>query len=568
MRVRFLAGLALAAALALPAAAQGVSADTPRRAVSPALAITGARVVVAPGKVLERATVVVRDGRIVSVGDGAVPFDARVLAGDSLTVYAGFVDAFGYAGIPKPDEPEDYEGDRDAPPRQLAGIVPDTDARALFDPTDAGVQALREAGFGAAHVVPREGLLSGEGSVVVLRALGRGEGAGSLVLAGPLSAVMRIDTAPGVYPATPMAVLATLRETVENARRARAARGDRRGFARLAADPALDALGPLLDGERRLFFVAESALDGFRVLRASDEMALAPVLVGVPDAAPLLDKLREAPVPVVAPLALPDTVKADSAARAVPLATTTSPGGVSFVSDRRTLSVEALGAERTALTVQRRAAVRRAEGNAAALAEAGVPLAFGTLGVKPADVLPNLRRMVAAGLAPDAALGALTTGPAELLGLEGVLGTVEPGKLANLVVTTGDLFADSTALRYVVVEGALTEIDADAAPAGDPDAVVVATGTWDLTVSTPGGDQTGTFELTGDAGDLAGTVSVDGDTMPLDTVTLVGNSLTMTFAAPEVGDVTVTGIITDDTFEGTAELAVGTFPFTATRRPG
>ena len=568
MRLRLPLALAALLAASAPAAAQGVSADTPRRAVSPALAITGARVVVAPGTVRERATVVVRDGRIVSVGDGPVPFDARVLAGDSLTVYAGFVDAFGYAGIPKPDEPEAYEGDRDAPPRQLAGIVPDTDARALFDPTDAGVQALREAGFGAAHVVPREGLLSGEGSVVVLRALGRGEGAGSLVLAGPLSAVMRIDTAPGVYPATPMAVLATLRETVENARRARAARGDRRGFARLAADPALDALGPLLDGERRLFFVAESALDGFRVLRASDEMALAPVLVGVPDAAPLLGKLREAPVPVVAPLALPDTVKADSAARAVPLATTPSPGGVSFVSDRRTLSVEALDAERTALTVQRRAAVRRAEGNAAALAEAGVPLAFGTLGVKPADVLPNLRRMVAAGLAADAALGALTTGPAELLGLEGVLGTVEPGKLANLVVTTGDLFADSTALRYVVVEGALTEIDADAAPAGDPDAVVVATGTWDLTVSTPGGDQTGTFELTGDAGDLAGTVSIDGDTLPLDTVTLVGNSLTMTFAAPEVGDVTVTGIITDDTFEGTAELAFGTFPFTATRRPG
>ena len=517
---------------------------------------------------LERATVVVRDGRIEAVGDVAVPFDARVVEGDSLTVYAGFVDAFGQTGIPAPDETGDYEGDRDAPPRELAGIVPDTDARALFDPTDGRVEAMREAGFGAAHVAPREGLLSGEGSVVVLRELGRSENAGSLVLAGPLSAVMRIDTAPGVYPATPMAVLATLRETVENARRARAARADARGFARLAADPALDALGPLLDGERRLFFVADSYLDGFRALRASAEMDLAPVLVGVPDAAPLLDKLGEAPVPVVAPLALPDTVKADSAALAVDLPTTASPGGVSFVSDRRTMSVEALGAERTALTVQRRAAVRRAEASPAALAAAGVPLAFGTLGVKPADVLPNLRRMVAAGLSPDDALAALTTGSADVLGLASVLGTVEPGKLGNLVVTTGDLFADSTAIRYVVVEGALTELDADEAPAGDPDAVVTAVGTWDLIVSTPGGDQTGTFELSGEGDSLAGSVTIDGETIPFDAVTLVGNSLTMTFAAPDVGDVTVSGIITDDEFEGTAELAFGSFPFTATRRPG
>lgn len=569
--MRFRLPLALAALLLVAAAAsaQGVSADTPRRAVSPALAITDARVVVSPGEILERATVVVRDGRIVAVGrDAEVPFDARVVEGDSLTVYAGFVDAFGQTGIPKPDDPESYEGDRDAPPRALAGIVPDTDARALFDPTDSQIQAMREAGFGAAHVAPREGLLSGEGSVVVLRELARNETAGSLVLAGPLSAVMRLDTAPGVYPATPMGVLATLRETVENARRARAARTDARGFARLAADPALDALGPLLDGERRLFFVAESSLDGFRVLRASQEMELSPVLVGVPDAAPLLDRLRAAPVPVVAPLALPDTVKADSTVLAADMPTTASPGGVSFVSDRRTLSVEALGDERTALNVQRRAAVHRAEASPAALAEAGVPLAFGTLGVKPADVLPNLRRMIAAGLTADDALAALTTGPADVLGLGAVLGTVERGKLGNLVVTNGDLFADSTAFQYVVVEGVLTEIDEDDTPAGDPDAAVTATGTWDLVVSTPGGDQTGTFELSGDAGDLSGSTTIDGTTIPLDSVTLVGNSLTMTFTAPDIGEVTVTGIITDAELEGTAELVMGSFPVTATRRPG
>ncbi len=111
-----------------------------------------------------------------------------------------------------------------------------------------------------------------------------------------------IDPASGVYPATPMGVLSVMRETVENARRRQANRTayDRaaEGAARPRFDPILDAIEALLDGDRQLVFVADDWLDGFRALRASDEMRLRPVLAGVPDAAPLLDRLphvRDAP---------------------------------------------------------------------------------------------------------------------------------------------------------------------------------------------------------------------------------------------------------------------------------
>ena len=98
---------ALAALLLAPSAsAQAIGSETPLRPVTGTTAITNARVVVAPGRVLDRATVVVRDGRIVAVGrDAAVPFDANRVAGDSLTVYAGFVDAFSEAGVPTPERP-------------------------------------------------------------------------------------------------------------------------------------------------------------------------------------------------------------------------------------------------------------------------------------------------------------------------------------------------------------------------------------------------------------------------------------------------------------------------------
>ena len=98
---------ALAMLLVLPTvSAQGVSETTPRRPVTTAVALTNARVVQAPGRVLDRATIVIRDGRIIAVGaDAEVPFDARVIEADSFTVYAGFVDALGYAGVPKPEDP-------------------------------------------------------------------------------------------------------------------------------------------------------------------------------------------------------------------------------------------------------------------------------------------------------------------------------------------------------------------------------------------------------------------------------------------------------------------------------
>ncbi|WP_412060911.1 amidohydrolase family protein [Rubrivirga sp. IMCC45206] len=573
MTVRACLAAVAALALAAPALAQGISADTPLRPVTRAAAITNARVVVAPGRVLDRATVVVRDGRIVAVGrDAAVPFDAEVVEGDSLTVYAGFVDAFGYAGVPKPEDPEDYTGDRGDPPRERAGIMPDRDVRATFDATDARIKALREAGFTAAHVAPRDGLFAGQGAVVLMREAQRREPAQALVLTDAMSLVAQIDPASGVYPGTPMGVLSVMRETVENARRRRAGRTAydqaAEGAARPRFDPVLDAVGTLLDGDRQFVFVVDGWLEGFRALRASDEMGLAPILAGLGDSAPLIERLSADDIAVFAPLALADSVKVDSTAAARELPSTT-PGAVSFLSNRRIVSYQDAEAENAALSDQRRVAIARTERSPALMAQAGVPFAFGTFEVKPADVHTSLVRFVRAGLAPDDALAALTTTPAELLGLGRELGTVEVGKLANLVLTDGPLFTDSTAVRHVFVEGVGYEIEAGGPEGADPDAVVDVVGTWDFEVSTPGGTQSGTFTLTGSGDDLSGTITSDGDTDPLTSVVLEGNALTMVTSDPDIGTITISGIVTDDEFEGTAEVTgFGSLPFTATKRPG
>ncbi|MFN3596513.1 MAG: amidohydrolase family protein [Rubricoccaceae bacterium] len=577
------AALLSQAALLPEAAAQGVMADTPMRPVTRTVAVTNARVVVAPGRVLERATVVVRDGRIEAVGPRvAVPPDADVIAGDSLWVYAGFVDAFAYAGVPRPPESpnEPFRGDPGAPPPDRAGLTPELDVRTLLAYDEAAFKALRDLGFAAAHVAPRTGALAGQGAVVLLRAParaadGRLETARDLALAGPGTLVAQMQTARGVYPGTPMGVLAVFRERVENARRYRAAGA---AFARDPAraerprfDPALEAFGPTLDGNRPLVFRADGYADGFRVLRATEDAGLPVILAGVADATPLVARLRARRAAVFAPLTLPDTVAADSAARAVVIPPAPSAGGVSFISPRRTTSYRDLPAETAALTAQRREAVRRAEAAPAALAAAGVPFAFATLEARPADVRRNLRRMIAAGLSPEAALGALTTEPARLLGLERQLGTVEAGKVGNLVLTTGDYFAENTRVRYVLVEG--VRYAAESAAASRPDrngdgrtgaAAPDVTGVWDFVVQTPIGEQRGTFTIGGRPGALTGSSEFGGQTLRFDAVEFDGTTLTLRAQGRATS-----GTVSGDTFTGSADLGpAGVFPLTATRRPG
>ncbi len=94
-------------------------------------------------------------------------------------------------------------------------------------------------------------------------------------------------------------------------------------------------------------------------------------------------------------------------------------------------------------------------GNAAALVKGGVPVAFASFGGESGTFRDRIRLAIGAGLSSDDALRAVTVTPAALLGITAAVGTIEPGKLANLVVVSGnDLFA-ATPIKHVFVEGRL-----------------------------------------------------------------------------------------------------------------
>jgi imidazolonepropionase-like amidohydrolase len=116
-------------------------------------------------------------------------------------------------------------------------------------------------------------------------------------------------------------------------------------------------------------------------------------------------------------------------------------------------------------------ATLRARANApkvpGALAKAGVTFAFESGGLaQPRDFVRNAARAVAEGLPAGAALRALTLGAATIAGAANRLGSLEKGKIANVIVTSGDLFSESTRVRYVFIDGRMVNIDGADAPAG------------------------------------------------------------------------------------------------------
>jgi imidazolonepropionase-like amidohydrolase len=116
-------------------------------------------------------------------------------------------------------------------------------------------------------------------------------------------------------------------------------------------------------------------------------------------------------------------------------------------------------------------ATLRARANApktpGALAKAGVTFAFETGGLaQPRDFVRNAARAVTEGLPADAALQALTLNAAKIAGAADRVGSLEKGKIANVIVTSGDLFSEATRIRYVFVDGRMVNLETGDPPAG------------------------------------------------------------------------------------------------------
>lgn len=495
-------------------------------------ALTGVRIVVSPGRVIDDGTVVLRDGLIVAAGAGvAVPADARVWEGKGLTVYAGLVDPYTVRALAEPKD-----GDKQATWADENALVrPERDILPWLADA-AAAKKLRDAGFTTAAVAAKDGLFRGQSVVLDL---GESAPQASLLRAGFAQNVtvrpsgQRRDE--DAYPASLMGAVALFRQTMYDAgwyAKAKAAYGKNARQERPQWNAALEALQPAASGSQLVVFETDDVLDTLRDAKLAKEFKLRAAVVGNGEEYKRLADVKATGLPILLPLNFPKAPALDGP----------SDPNVDL-EDLRHWDA--------------------APSNPKKVLDAGLDVAFTSFGLDdPKKLYANLARAMQRGLTADQALAALTTAPAKFLGVQDRVGTVEVGKLANLVVVDGDLFVEKPKIREVWVEGDRFEVKESKAAEVEP------AGTWELNVKTDDGqDLPSTLELTGKAEALKGKLSAMGKTLDVD-VSVSGSKVEVAFDGAGLGfpgAITLSLDVQGDTATGSGHGPGGAFTITGTR---
>jgi imidazolonepropionase-like amidohydrolase len=455
-------------------------------------AITNARIVTVAGPVIERGTVVVRNGVIAAVGPSvAAPGDARVIDGTGLTVYPGLVDPNSSIGLGAAASPDNSggrgpagRGGRGAPAASHQGVAmsaPNSLRPAGLQPELAAIDFVRDdadaftgpqsAGITTALTAPSTGIFRGEAAVVNLG----GANAQAMLLNARAAQVIGFTPRPdGGYPNSLMGVFAVLRQSLldaqhyvaESAAYARSPRTMRRPD----LDPSLEALQRVLARQMPVILEASSQREIERALDLAREFNLRAIIAGGEEADKVATRLKAERVPVLASLNFPRRPQPSPDADPEPL---------------RMLRAR-IDAPRLASKLQ----------------TAGVKFAFEDGGVATwADFLTNAKSAVDGGLGAEQAVRALTLSPAEILGVEDKVGSIEVGKIANLTITRGDLFGGR--VIQVFVDGLPAEVRAPSTANGS---TLIANGTWQITVTLDEGEKPMTLSLQQVGDQLRGTV--------------------------------------------------------------
>ncbi|HEY5616224.1 MAG TPA: amidohydrolase family protein [Bacteroidota bacterium] len=544
----------LAVLLFLVLAVTGVAAQTApvhalRENTPKVFAFTNAKIVVSPGKVVAKGTLVVRNGTIQAVGEKVQPpADARVYDMTGYTLYAGLIELSSDIGAPKPPQPQPgQQGGGGAGAQQqsdaLKGsahwnpkIRAEFDIAEEFTPDKAAAEKLRSQGFTLALSSPLRGIFRGSSALVQL-----GDGnASELIAKRNVAQNMIFEVGPGFgggqYPGSLMGVIAMMRQTWLDADWYRKAWDSYTKNPNQPRPESNNALAALQDALQRRQPVVTHADDEFALLRAAKigkEFSLNLIVRGSGNEYRRVDAVKATKLPVIVPLNFPETPSVDTPEEA---------------------------ANATLETLRHWDA---APENAGRLEKAGVPIALTSATLRDVSTfLAQVRKAIDRGLSADGALAALTTTPAKWAGVEKSYGTLEVGKVANIVVADGDLFGEKTKIREVWVDG--KQYDVKPPPAAD------ARGTWDLTASIGGQNQSATLSLSGDIEKPTGSILWGGKTLRLSSVSFSAGRLGFTVNTDSVGMkgvVQMSGAVSANDIFGVGDRTDGTpFSWSATRK--
>ena len=426
-----------------------IRADVPH-----VFAIKGARIVTVAGAPIPSGTILVRNGLIEAVGaDVAVPATATVIDGAGLTVYPGLIDMGTSTGVDAaaPAAPQTFRTTEDAERfRRAANFRPGIEAAVNVRADSPELARFASAGITTVLATPPSGIVKGQSALVNVVGPADSPQIGNVgdyrqglqVVRTPVA--LHVDyggaSGRGGYPVSLMGVISFVRQHFIDAQHQRAVqarylKGASAGAARPNYDPALNALEPALEGKLPVAFEANAAREILRALEMAREFKLDPIVTGAGEAHEVAEDLKSRNARVVY--------------------------NVNYPTRSRTLPPDA---DEPLETLRARANAPKVP---AALQKAGVTFAFSGAGLRdPRDFVRNVARAVREGLPADAAIRALTADAAKIAGAGDRVGTLEKGRIANLLVTEGDLFDNGMKVRHVFVDGRSVNIDDAPAPTG------------------------------------------------------------------------------------------------------
>ena len=491
-------------------------------------AIRGAKVVPVSEPPIENATIVMTRGLIAGIGkDIAIPPEAWVIDGKGLIVYPGLIDSFTDVGIPAAPTAGGESGQRGSQerargPEDRPYSTPWRSAADEVSLSDKRIETWRGAGFTTVVSSPKGGIFPGQAAVLDLA----GERAGDLVVKSPVAIPVTFQTSGGFgggFPSSIMGALAYIHQVWLDTEWSTKAQviyeKNPRSVARPRYDRTEAALAEALEDHALVLIPANNSIQLRRALELVDRWHVSGVIYGGQMAYEVAPEIAAKKLSVLVNLKWPEAEKdADPEDK---------------------LSLQTLRFR------------DRAPSSPAALAKAGVKFAFYSGGITPPkDILKAAKKSIDAGLAPDAALRALTLSAAEIFGVADRLGSIENGKIANLFVADGDLFEEKTKIKMIFVDGHRFEIREPEKPKDPPKGDI--TGKWKLSYTTPdSGPDESTADLAMDKdGTISGTITSKRGTASIISGYLSGDKFSFTINIPIEGS--PSDVIFSGTFDGTS----------------
>lgn len=542
--------------LGLASLTNAQSDPTGESAATRTYAITNATIIQSPGKMMEEGTIVITDGLITAVGKNvSIPKNAEVIDGTDMFVYPGFIDGMSNTGA---DRPEGLERPDNLftpdPPNDYAGITPEHHVVQQIKTDENSIAAMRKVGFTVSHTVPYGRMLPGSGALILLRDVDHPD---EMILSEDVSMFTQFVGAPGAYPGNTLGIMAKFRDLYRNAdyskQHSELYASNPAGIERPTRDRVSEAFYPVVAKKKPIFYDASNSLEARRAMRLQNELGFSLVLGNLQEGWDLAEEIKKSGSKVFMSLDLPKEPK-DS-------------------------KDEDKSEETKKLEERRMEFYKKYVAQYSELKNAGIKFGFSTIDTRGNDVKDNLLTIIENGLSEDDALAALTTNAADLLGISAITGTLDEGKLGNVMVTNAPYFEKDSQIKFVFVDGDKHEYEIKEKKKKSENATEASTegassivGTWNYSFTTPQGEQSGTMVIKKDGDFYTGVLTSDDGTPDNDmlNISFVNGALDFEFAVDAGGqsiDIVVNGTVTGNEYEAEASVTAFnvSFPLVATK---